>query len=68
MMAAFLELGGYAAYVWPAYGLTALVLVLIFVAARAALRRQQARLAALEAETAGLRRHAAQTLGDESPS
>ena len=27
-MSGFLEMGGYAAYVWPAYGITLLVLVL----------------------------------------
>jgi heme exporter protein D len=26
-LAAFFKMGGYAAYVWPAYGLTALVLI-----------------------------------------
>jgi heme exporter protein CcmD len=30
----FFEMGGYAAYVWPAYGLTALVLVWNWWAAR----------------------------------
>ena len=33
-MSGFLEMGGYAAYVWPAYGITLLVLVLNIWSAR----------------------------------
>jgi heme exporter protein CcmD len=43
----FLEMGGYAEYVWPAYGLTALVLLWNWWAAR----RSET-----EAQTAALRR------------
>ena len=44
----FLQMGGYAAYVWPAYGLTALVLVWNWWAAR----RSEA-----DAQTAARRRN-----------
>jgi heme exporter protein D len=44
----FLAMGGYAAYVWPAYGLTALVLLWNWWAAR----RSEA-----EARTSALRRN-----------
>jgi heme exporter protein D len=44
----FLAMGGYAAYVWPAYGLTALVLVWNWWAAK----RSEA-----EARTSALRRN-----------
>jgi heme exporter protein D len=37
----FLRMGGYGAYVWPAYGLTALVLVLNWVSARRSEAREQ---------------------------
>jgi heme exporter protein D len=36
----FLAMGGYARYVWPAYGLTAVVLLVNWVFARRALSRQ----------------------------
>ena len=46
----FLAMGGYAAYVWPALGLTAVVLTgLLMVSARGA-RQREAELARLEAE------------------
>jgi len=37
----FLEMGGYAAYVWPAYGLTLVVIVLNIVWARRLLARSR---------------------------
>lgn len=36
----FLTMGGYAAYVWPAYGIAALVLILNALLPRRRLRRQ----------------------------
>jgi heme exporter protein D len=36
-----LALGGYGAYVWPAYGFAAVVLIGLFVAARRKLRRAE---------------------------
>ena len=41
-MRAFLDMGGYAAYVWPAYGVTCAVIVLNVVWARRALSRSRA--------------------------
>ena len=38
----FLEMGGYAAYVWPAYALTAVVVALNILWARRSLRSAQA--------------------------
>jgi heme exporter protein D len=47
-MAAFLAMGGYAGYVWPAYGITALVLVGLALTSVVAERRARRQLAALE--------------------
>ncbi|HEY8052290.1 MAG: heme exporter protein CcmD [Steroidobacterales bacterium] len=38
-MKAFLDMGGYAAFIWPAYGVTLAVLVLNIIWARGSLRR-----------------------------
>ena len=40
-LAEFLRMGGYAGYVWSAYGLTALVLLLNWIAARRSEAREQ---------------------------
>jgi heme exporter protein D len=50
----FLAMGGYAAYVWPAYGAAAVILVGLVVASRRKLRAAQRSVALLEA--AGKRR------------
>jgi len=42
----FLAMGGYAVYVWPAYGLAVAVLVGLVVASLRQLRRAEAELAA----------------------
>jgi heme exporter protein D len=47
-MREFLEMGGYAAFVWPAYGVTALVLLLLLADSMIRLRRRQAELTRLE--------------------
>jgi heme exporter protein D len=44
----FLEMGGYAQYVWPAYAVTAAVLVGMLVESLAAYRRNRRQLDALE--------------------
>jgi heme exporter protein D len=54
-MQSFLEMGGYGGFVWPAYGVTAIVLVGLLVASLRALRKRQAALDALERES-GARR------------
>jgi heme exporter protein D len=46
----FFAMGGYAAFVWPAYGLTALVMVGLLVDTLHRLRARRRRLEALEAE------------------
>ena len=48
-MAEFFDMGGYAAYIWPAFGISALVLVGILVASIKSLRNNEATLAALQA-------------------
>ncbi len=45
----FLHMGGYAVYVWPAYGAAALVLGGLLAESVLKLRRAERRLAALEA-------------------
>ncbi|HEY4076444.1 MAG TPA: heme exporter protein CcmD [Rhizomicrobium sp.] len=42
------DMGAYGAYIWPAYGISALALVGVTVWSAAAWRRAKARLAALE--------------------
>ncbi len=48
MMKEFLEMGGYAAFVWPAYGATLFVLALLIVDSVRRLKRGQDELARLE--------------------
>jgi len=50
-LAKFLDMGGYAAYVWPALGLTVAVLAGLLIASVKSARRREAELARLEAET-----------------
>jgi len=47
-MADYLAMGGYAAFVWPVYGLAAIVFVALFWYVRADLARQRKLLNALE--------------------
>ncbi len=61
----FLAMGGYGAYVWPAYGLTAAVMVAFLVTTLRNLRRHQKDLDALEAK-AGPRRRRAKGDTDEA--
>lgn len=46
-MAQFLDMGGYAAFVWPSFAVTALVLVGLLVASVRSLRAREAALEAL---------------------
>ena len=52
-MRTFLDMGGYGAFVWPAYGVTALVLIVMLIASLRALWRREAALAALERDAGG---------------
>ena len=47
----FLEMGGYAAYVWPALGLTVVVLAALLIVSVKSVKRREAALARLEAES-----------------
>jgi heme exporter protein D len=47
-MAEFFSMGGYAAYVWPAYGIAAVILVAMLIVSLRGLRRHEALLKALE--------------------
>jgi heme exporter protein D len=47
-MREFLEMGGYAAFIWPAYGVTALVLTVLVLDSVTRLKRRLAELARLE--------------------
>ncbi len=55
-MAEFFAMGGYAAYVWPAYGATALVMVGLLAVTLKALRSGEATLKALEGSRPARRR------------
>lgn len=44
----FLAMGGYAAYVWPAFGIALALLLALLVASRRRLKSREAELAALE--------------------
>ncbi len=44
----FIDMGGYAAFVWPAYGLTLLVLALLVIDSVGRLKRRLAELAQAE--------------------
>ncbi len=49
-VSAFLDMGGYAAFVWPSFAITAVVLVGLLVASLRWLRSNEAALDALQAE------------------
>jgi len=55
-MSAFLHMGGYAVFVWSAYGLAALTLIGLTVATVVSLKRASAELADLEALAPARRR------------
>ena len=52
-LVSFFEMGGYGAYVWPAYGATAVVLVGLVAVSLRTLRLREAALKALEGDDAG---------------
>ena len=59
----FLDMGGYAAFVWPSYAITAVVLVGMLVASLRWLRSTEAALNALKAER-GAKRGAREAAGE----
>lgn len=56
MMSEFFHMGGYAAYVWPAYGIATLVLLGLLAATWKGLRNAEATLKALESARPARRR------------
>jgi len=46
-LAAFWDMGGYGHFVWPAYGVVAVVLIALFIESRRSLKSAEAELAAL---------------------
>ncbi len=57
-MGGFFAMGGYAGFVWSAYGITALVLALLALVSVVGERRARARLAAIEQRSSRRRRPA----------
>ncbi len=62
-VSAFLDMGGYAAFVWPSFAITAVVLVGMLVASLRWLRATEAALDALQAER-GARRGTGEAAGE----
>ncbi|PWC74653.1 heme exporter protein CcmD [Azospirillum sp. TSH64] len=67
-MSEFLHMGGYAAYIWPAYGIATLVLLGLLVATWKGLRNAEATLKALESARPARRRtrNAGRKMADQS--
>ncbi len=63
----FFAMGGYGAYVWPAYGLTAIVMLTFLITTLRSLHQHRKSLEALEAK-AGPRRRRAKGANDEEVS
>jgi len=61
----FLRMGGYAAYVWPAYGLTTLVMLGLLIGTVRGLRARRRELEALEGAAGGRSRRARRERLDE---
>lgn len=55
MLSEFLQMGGYGAYVWPAWGIAAATLAALAVASVRTMRAREKELAALEADRRGAR-------------
>jgi heme exporter protein D len=64
---AFLRMGGYAAYVWPAFAIVAVVMVAFVVTSLRSLRANQATLRALEEAGAVRPRRARRRDAAQSP-
>lgn len=56
---AFLNMGGYAGFVWPSFGLTFALLIGLWIVSRRTLSRAEATLESLQAAQGGGRRRAA---------
>jgi heme exporter protein D len=62
---AFLDMGGYAAFVWPSFGLTAVVLIGLLVLSLRALRAEEAELRALQGRAPDRRADRGPSHGEE---
>ena len=58
-VSAMLHMGGYGGYVWPAYGISAIVLALVLLASVLAARKNEAELEQLQALRRANRRNGA---------
>jgi heme exporter protein D len=67
-MQAFLDMGGYAGFVWPAYGVVAVVMAALVIASVNDLKRQRRLLAALEAGEGKRKRAAARSAASRTGS
>lgn len=56
-MSEFLAMGGYGAFVWPSYGLTAVIMVVLLIASLRGLKTTEAMFERLKAETGPIHDH-----------
>lgn len=63
----FLSMGGYGAYVWPSYGLTAVVLLALLVASVRGLKSTESQFDRLKAATGAKARNQEQEKAMETP-
>jgi heme exporter protein D len=47
----FIDMGGYGAYIWPSYGVTAVVMIVMLVSSLRGLRENEVTLRSLEVST-----------------
>ncbi len=66
-MSEFFNMGGYAGYIWPAYGVSALVLVGLIVQSLAAYRAATREVESLEAGPSVYDKKATQTTSEPAP-
>ena len=66
-MQSFLAMGGYAAYIWPCFALTALVMAGFLITSLKDLRERERRLRALEAQSGGRRGRRDAQAAEETP-
>ncbi len=50
-ISSFLEMGGYGAYIWPCYGISAILMIAIYVTSVRTLKENRAILNSLEKDT-----------------
>ncbi len=62
----YFAMGGYAAYIWPAFGVAAVVLIGLLLDSWRAARAREAELATLQADPAMRRRHSGRAEGGET--